>query len=175
VEPEIFPDGYAATHRHILSRSLDVMENLLHEDIYNLKNPGCSIDEIKPVNPDPLDQFRYACVYWVDHLCEIDWSLHNEIGICDGGRIHQFLRKHLLHWLEALSLIRNTAAGLIAIRKLENLVTVDGTQNLLAFVYDAKRFILFNQSMIEEAPLQLYYSALAFAPRMSIVRNLYHN
>jgi len=29
--------------------------------------------------------------------------------------------------------------------------------------------------MIEEAPLQLYYSALAFAPRMSIVRCLYDN
>ena len=124
VEPEIFPDGCAATHRHILSRSLDVMEKSLHEDIYNLKDPGCLIDEIKPVNPDPLDQFRYACVYWADHLCEIDQSLHNEIGICDDGRIHRFLKNHLLHWLEALSLIRNTAAGVIAIRKLENLVAV---------------------------------------------------
>jgi WD40 repeat protein len=44
---------------------------------------------------------------------------------------------------------------------------------LHAFIHDAKRFILFNRSMIEEAPLQLYYSALAFAPRMSIVRILY--
>jgi hypothetical protein len=124
MEPEIFPDGCAATHRHILSRSLDVMERLLHKDIYNLKDPGCLIDEIKAVNPDPLDQFRYPCVYWVDHLCEIDWSLHNEIGICDDGRIHRFLKDRLLHWLEALSLIRNTAAGVIAIRKLENLVAV---------------------------------------------------
>jgi NWD NACHT NTPase-like protein/NACHT domain-containing protein len=123
VEPEIFPDGYAAVHRCILSRSLDVMDEL-QKDIYKLQNPGCLIDEIKPVNPDPLDQFRYACVYWVDHLCEIDRSLHNEIGLCDDGRIHRFLKKHLLHWLEALSLVRNTAAGMIAIRKLENLVPV---------------------------------------------------
>ncbi|KAN0071270.1 WD40-repeat-containing domain protein [Elaphomyces granulatus] len=175
VEPEIFPDGCAAAHRHILSRSLDVMETSLHEDIYNLKDPGCLIDEIKPVNPDPLDQFRYACVYWADHLNEIDRSLHNEIGMCDDGRIDRFLKNHLLHWLEALSLIRNTAAGVIAIMKLENLVAVDDTPNLHAFIYDAKRFILFNRSMIEEAPLQLYYSALAFAPRMSIVRSLYDN
>ncbi|KAN0075174.1 vegetative incompatibility protein HET-E-1 [Elaphomyces granulatus] len=175
VEPEIFPDGCAATHRYMLSRSLDVMEKSLHEDIYNLKDPGCLIDEIKPVNPDPLDQFRYACVYWADHLSEIDQSLHNEIGMCDDGRIDGFLKNHLLHWLEALSLIRNTAAGVIAIMKLENLVAVDGTPNLHAFIHDAKRFILFNRSMIEEAPLQLYYSALAFAPRMSIVRSLYDN
>jgi WD40 repeat protein len=46
---------------------------------------------------------------------------------------------------------------------------------LHAFIHDVKRFILFNRSMIEEAPLQLYYSALAFTPRMSIVRILYDN
>jgi len=79
---------------------------------------------------------------------------------------------HLLHWLEALSLIRNTAAGAIAIRKLENLV-VGGTRNLHTLIYDAKRFILSNRPMIKEAPLQLYFSTLAFAPRTSLVRNLY--
>src|ERR1700722_12943295 len=51
---------------------------------------------------------------------------------------------------------------------------VDMARNLHAFIYDAKRFTLYNRPMIEEAPLQLYYSALAFAPRMSIVRNLYN-
>ena len=54
-----------------------------------------------------------------------------------------------------------------------NTVKVDGARNLHAFIYDAKRFILYNQLMIKEAPLQIYYSALLFAPRMSIVRNLY--
>jgi N-terminal domain of NWD NACHT-NTPase/NACHT domain len=141
--PEVFPDGCATTHCHILSRSLDVMENSLQEDIYDLKDPGCLIDEIKPVNPDPLDQFRYACVYWADHLSEIDLSLHNKIGICDDGRIHRFLKNHLLHWLEALSLIRNTAAGVIAIRKLENLVSVslvfisENSSNEMIFHLDA--------------------------------------
>ena len=123
VEPEIFPHGCAAIHGCISSRSLDAMDEL-HEDIYKLQDPGCSIEEIKPINPDPLDKIRYACVFWVDHLCEIDRSLHNDIGLCDDGRIHKFLKTHLLHWLEALSLLRNTAAGAIAIRKLENLVTV---------------------------------------------------
>ncbi|KAN0075094.1 hypothetical protein V8E54_007705 [Elaphomyces granulatus] len=83
VEPEIFPDGCAATHRHILSRSLDVMENSLHEDIYHLKDPGCLIDEIKPLNPDPLDQFRYACVYWADHLLAFSPDSKKVVSGCD--------------------------------------------------------------------------------------------
>ncbi|KAH7418669.1 P-loop containing nucleoside triphosphate hydrolase protein [Cadophora sp. MPI-SDFR-AT-0126] len=38
------------------------------------------------------------------------------------------------------------------------------------FIYDTKRFVLYNRSAIEHAPLQLYCSALVFAPGNSIVR-----
>src|SRR5438045_5473401 len=41
---------------------------------------------------------------------------------------------------------------------------------LEAFVYDAKRFVLSNRSIIEEAPLQIYSSCLIFAPEMALVR-----
>ena len=39
-----------------------------------------------------------------------------------------------------------------------------------AFLQDATRFALYNRSVIEVAPLQLYYSALLFAPKFSMVR-----
>ena len=42
--------------------------------------------------------------------------------------------------------------------------------NSHAFIHDAKRFILYSRSVIEKAPLQLYCSALVFAPENSIVR-----
>ena len=38
---------------------------------------------------------------------------------------------------------------------------------------DAKRFVLSNVALIEEAPLQVYYSALVFSPSKSIVRGLF--
>jgi WD40 repeat protein len=37
-------------------------------------------------------------------------------------------------------------------------------------VHDARRFILYNRSIIEQSPLQIYYSALVFAPKKSAVR-----
>jgi WD40 repeat protein len=41
---------------------------------------------------------------------------------------------------------------------------------LHAFIHDAKRFALYNRLVIEQVPLQLYYSALVFAPENSIIR-----
>jgi WD40 repeat protein len=41
---------------------------------------------------------------------------------------------------------------------------------LLAFVRDANRFILEHRSIIENAPLQTYSSALMLSPRMSRIR-----
>src|SRR5271156_3100482 len=41
---------------------------------------------------------------------------------------------------------------------------------LYSFIHDAKRFLRYNRSIIKEAPLQIYWSALIFAPRQSIVR-----
>jgi len=41
---------------------------------------------------------------------------------------------------------------------------------LHAFIYDIKRVTLYNRSTIVKAPLQIYCSALIFAPEMSIVR-----
>ena len=43
------------------------------------------------------------------------------------------------------------------------------------FLYDAKRFILSYYSIAESSPLQLYSSALTFAPKKSIIRNTFQN
>lgn len=47
---------------------------------------------------------------------------------------------------------------------------MDKCPKLYAFAHDAKRFALNNRSVIEQAPLQVYCSALLFAPEESIVR-----
>jgi WD40 repeat protein len=46
---------------------------------------------------------------------------------------------------------------------------------LSPLLVDAKRFVLYNRRMIEEAPLQLYYSALIFAPSRSMIRQIFLN
>jgi hypothetical protein len=120
---KIFPNGYAKGHNTIVSRSLESMTQILRRDIYNLQHPGCSINKVEHPDRDPLAPIRYACVYWVDHLCEIQ-SSHDEVGLYDNGTIDAFLRKHFLYWLEALSLIKGISDGILAIAKLIGLLTV---------------------------------------------------
>ena len=50
---------------------------------------------------------------------------------------------------------------------------LDKSPNLYAFVHDARRFAVYNRLVIEQAPLQAYYSALVFAPEKSIVREMF--
>lgn len=46
----------------------------------------------------------------------------------------------------------------------------DERSALKTTIYDAKRFILGNRSIIEEAPLQSYASALVFCPQQSVIK-----
>jgi hypothetical protein len=104
---------------------LQGMSDTLRRDMYDLRDPGTLIYQVKPVDPDPLARIRYACVYWVDHLCEIGSSTRDKIDLRDNGTIHIFLKKHFLHWLEALSLMKSMSSGVIMIGKLENWLRVN--------------------------------------------------
>ncbi|EER45011.1 conserved hypothetical protein [Histoplasma capsulatum H143] len=109
---------------------------------------------------------QYACKYWIRHLQK------SQIKLLDGGEVHIFLQKHLLHWIETLSLMEIISEGIVMIRALETLLLPksDAHSSLLSLVYDMKRFILNFRSVIEAAPLQIYSSALVFSPKKSIIR-----
>jgi hypothetical protein len=124
IDSNIFPNGKMEVHRRIASRSLQVMSKTLRRDIYDLRAPGTSIDQVVPVERDPLTPVQYSCVSWIDHFCELDSSLHYQAELRDGGAIHIFLQEHFLHWLEALSLLGSMPNGVLAIAKLENLLRV---------------------------------------------------
>ena len=120
---KIFHNGRTEEQQRIVSRLVEAMKKTLQRDVYHLRHPGFPITKVTTPHPDPLAPIRYACVYWVDHLCEIK-SSYNEVGLYDNGTIDVFLRKHFLHWLEALSLIKSISDGVFAIAKLIDLLTV---------------------------------------------------
>ena len=66
----IFPSSIADIHYTIFSQSMLAMSKILRCDIYSLRAPGISIDQVKQPDPDPLAAIRYSCLHWVDHLLD---------------------------------------------------------------------------------------------------------
>jgi hypothetical protein len=122
---QIFPAGRTDVHYDLFSQSLSALSQTLRRDIYDLRLPGLLINQVIPLNPDPLTPIKYACVYWVDHLCEVDGSsLQHRSELADEGQIFKFLKRHFLHWLESLSLFGKVWEGILMIKKLLHLVQV---------------------------------------------------
>ncbi|RCI11659.1 hypothetical protein L249_7210 [Ophiocordyceps polyrhachis-furcata BCC 54312] len=165
-QTDLFPSGKEDIHCGIFSRSLDVMANTLRTDLYDLRAPGVHIDDVEAPNPDPLSALKYSCAYWAQHLCENN----RQSFVAHRAGILGFLREHLLHWLEALSLMRSLSQGALSISSLETKSKAVADVDLGAFLYDSKRLLLLNRPVIEMTPLQLYSSILIFSPENSLVR-----
>lgn len=114
-----FSDGRDACHHTIFSRSLQVLSRILRRDIYKLKAPGITIDQVKKPDPDPLAAVRYSCLHWVDHLLDRQARRDTNRSLKDSDSVYRFLRQYFLYWFEALSLLKSVSEGIVIIRKLE--------------------------------------------------------
>ncbi|KAF8430253.1 vegetative incompatibility protein HET-E-1 [Tirmania nivea] len=161
-----------ANECHIqLFRKCMCLISKLHENICNLPELGVLVTDI---SGDVIQQYiplhiQYACRYWLGHFQQ--GNPRKE----DIRTIRRFLEEHLLHWLEVLSLIREVSNGILMVIALEEILSgkLGVDPELSELVYDAKRFILHNRTIIDIAPLQIYYSTLLFAPKASLVHKRY--
>ncbi|KAF5262990.1 hypothetical protein FOXYS1_6264 [Fusarium oxysporum] len=158
-----------ATHRRLASRCLFVMSSILRENICRLPFPGTSPSEIEGLDPQKFipPELDYACHYWVHHY------VSSNTQECEAHEIYPFLEKHLLHWLEAMSLLGHTTDCLTILHALNEWLEKYSCEDLSDLVKDALRFIRTHFSIIDEAPLQVYLSAIVFSPTNSIVRRLF--
>ncbi|XTI96031.1 hypothetical protein V2W45_1450980 [Cenococcum geophilum] len=125
----------------------------LQQDMCSLVRPGAlrsDIDE-ETIASNLPPELRYACRYWVHHLEQSQQQLNN------GDLVHLFLQKHLLHWLEAMSLIKETNKCVRLLERLQSL-TNSPTNTISSFLRDAKRFVLRFQ-VLADAPTDLFFGA----------------
>jgi hypothetical protein len=128
---KIFPHGTKDVHRAIFLKSLALLSRTLHRDMYSLKEPGCPIENAKPLDLDPLAASRYSCVYWIDHLCDSKPAsrANSGSGLQVSGVVDSFLRTKYLYWLEGLSLCKSIGKGVVSMEKLWSLVQVRHTRS----------------------------------------------
>jgi hypothetical protein len=101
----IFPSGFAAAHRRIVTYSLQIMTRTLRRDIYDLRDPGTPIHLVQPPDPDPLAAAGYSCIYWVGHLEE-------------SRKADTFVRVPYCSWLQTFSFLLNIIGGILVFMRL---------------------------------------------------------
>jgi hypothetical protein len=120
---QVFDGQLAEAHGRITHRLLDAMDSMLRRDICSLQKPGVRIQEATGrVRGSCLPQMAYACEYWVEHLQAGGQSCSSMLA--DNGKVHSFFQKHLLHWLEAISLLQKIPEAILALQKLEATLNV---------------------------------------------------
>ena len=99
---------------------VQLMSDQLRKDICHLHSPGALARDVQgdQIKHHLSADLRYSCLYWVHHLHR------SETILSDNGPVHMFLREHLLHWFEVLSLVRKISEVVHAIASLESIVKV---------------------------------------------------
>lgn len=123
---EPFSVDSPATHGILLTKCLELLSRPspegLYENMCNLGYPGQPRRDLAPaiVQARLPPAIQYACRYWIHH------AQHSRTEIHDDGEVHDFLRKHFLHWLEALSLLDRLAEAIEYVKTLQSLASVSG-------------------------------------------------
>lgn len=73
------------------------------------------------VNEGLPEATSYACTSWIDHVCTVTEGV-DLIDILD-----QFLFRHLLHWIEAMSILKKSETTITSVRCLHDWLHVRGT------------------------------------------------
>ncbi len=94
-------------HTRVARQCLLLMTQSLKKNICGLREPSARVEDVDQALLDECvpTSLRYACLYWVQHV----EKCHNRQSFRKS--VDRFMRKHLLHWLEALAWIGKVYDG----------------------------------------------------------------
>ncbi|KAJ5216362.1 NACHT and WD40 domain protein, partial [Penicillium cinerascens] len=164
------PLGISETEMHnMLARKCLLVCRKLKENICQLPSYGNQRVEVdcQTINDHLPPELQYACRYWAHHLvqCAGLTSIAHEA--------HLFFQAHFLHWVEAMSLLGYALEIPGILDLIRTAIGGNGSSPISQFFHDAKRFILKNQHIVDQAPLQVYRAGLLFSPQTAIIRTVF--
>ena len=127
IQDQPFHVSSAAMHDMLAIKCLALLSQAtpvgLCEDMCQLRFPGQARHDVflEVIQERFQPAVQYACRYWTYH---VQWS---GTMIRDNDKVHDFLQKHLLHWLEAMSLLGVFAEVIEQVQMLQSLVPVSGS------------------------------------------------
>ncbi|EXF73986.1 hypothetical protein CFIO01_05812 [Colletotrichum fioriniae PJ7] len=114
-------------------------------------------------------RLEYACLNWVHHSAQTE-SPRKRIS-----RVHDFLSRHFVHWIEAMSWMGHDERAIADILVVKELFFPPNTGSSAAadFVLDAQWFPAEYQGVIDIAPCQIYSSAILFSTENLIIKTTF--
>ncbi|KAG6824626.1 hypothetical protein H0H92_006311 [Tricholoma furcatifolium] len=172
--PRLYVDP-SIQHAMLVDRCLQLMNLRLRRNPCSLPRYAMNADLELPERQRRIGgALEYACSFWVAHLTLSKISPHTL------HLLEVFLKQHLIHWLEVMSLINKfpfaikylheTHDSLFAIADTSAAGNVD-VRELLRWVYDEKKLASEFRDAAQVSASHLYHTALALAPEGSILRN----
>ncbi|KZP17439.1 hypothetical protein FIBSPDRAFT_1046926 [Athelia psychrophila] len=136
-----------------------------------LRENMCNLTLSQPVRNESISEsVAYASKFWIEHVCTITDTSEDLADV-----VYQFMHEHLLHWIEALAIMK---AYDVVMRLLPRLLKWTQTyfpgSKLYHLVHDAHRFTQYFANTIIEHPLLIYASALPFSPDNTIIYETFH-
>ncbi|CAG8172733.1 unnamed protein product [Penicillium salamii] len=170
-------------HSRLLTRCFAYLMSQLKRNILDISKPGTKARDVSTERIDrkiPME-LQYSSMYWWSHFQNSDDHSQKELPLLE------FLEGKYLFWLECLAWPGKLGHAIQAMSDMNPFIIRVSPQSgfsismsnhrkskkasqIYTFVLDALQFLLRNKLMIEEAPLQLYLSALIFSPNSSEVK-----
>jgi hypothetical protein len=107
-------------HLQLATRCLEIMNNGLRRDACDIRDPSLLNNEVADLEERLAravpSELRYACQYWHIHLQHA--GVFSNSGLL--AALETFCARHLLHWVEVLSLMNKLPSARV---ELESLLT----------------------------------------------------
>lgn len=103
----------SAFHHYLFCRCLDRMNAFLERNMCNMTLAADLRSESLP------DDISYSCAFWIDHLCAVQDNISPIVN-----RLRDFLSQHLLHWFEAMSILRKSRETISHLSRLLDWISV---------------------------------------------------
>ncbi|KAF8667760.1 hypothetical protein AX14_006302, partial [Amanita brunnescens Koide BX004] len=152
-------------NQELALRCINLLDKELRENICHMTLPYLSRKKALP------EAVSYACKFWIEHICIVSDMTDDVVN-----RTYDFLVKHLLHWMEAMSILNSHDH---TIRSLHNLIkwlkkSSRSDTDLRHLLYDGHRFAQYFANTIKEHPLLIYTTALPFTPTNTNIFKIFY-
>ncbi|KAF5367685.1 hypothetical protein D9758_009894 [Tetrapyrgos nigripes] len=152
------------SHSILAKKCLEYLNGHLDKNICRLQDKNVHVSQANTVG-HISEALQYACMYWITHYLEAsDKSTLHEL-------INKFFEKWVLQWAECMSLLGRLDIVVKMLHNLKRAQFVDAKIQQLAG--DTRHCVLQCFNTIRDHPLEIYYSALFWLPKKSIIREFY--